>query len=528
MPAESVCKDFLKIFGGRGGESAGEENDHTYGHAGDNLSSVGSGDADSVLPNGISAEALSKLKYGAWMGNYFSKGLRGLCWRVMIGKLSYDGPQSWKTEIQTRASKYESYKKTMLPDMNRVAANHDPLTGAASGAGDWAQYYKVPSLFPPSSLLCPHSAKDLELISFIKGDLERLYMNGVADEYFKTDRRQALLLNVLFIWAQFHPQTSYRQGMHEIAAPLLLVLEEERREWSQECDLSTLPAASRALVEGLSPFSAVLCGGPDEAAGDATLEAETYWLFDRIMADLEPLYSPVTGADEQPAIVHFCTKIQEHMLRGLDPPLCRHLEENFIQAQLYGMRWSRLLLGREFELTEASLLKIWDYMFACIFDAELSLRSGAVKSGGAQPNSLAHTSLKKQHSSQRDAKTVSQGHSSAAQSKPSAAPSSSHNPPSSVPGDPLSGALFTRPEEAAQDPDEEKEESHLLTRDSDDTDDDDILWTTSSAVIKTSSRFGPSSPLLDALSDFMLAMLLHVRRQILLPRLTPPIRSATS
>lgn len=57
-----------------------------------------------------------------------------------------------------------------------------------------------------------------------------------------------------------------------------------------------------------------------------------------------------------------------------------------------------------------------------------------------------------------------------------------------------------------------EENTHLIQNnesDSDDTD-DDILWTTSSAVVKTSSRFGPSSPLLDALSDFMLAMLLHV------------------
>jgi hypothetical protein len=335
-------------------------------------------------------------------------------------------------------------------------------------------------------------------------------MNGVADDYFKTDRRQAMLLNVLFLWAQFHPQTSYRQGMHEIAAPLLLVLEEERAEWGQECDLSTLSPSSRALVEGLAAFSKVLCGGPE---GDATLEAETYWLFDRIMADLEPLYSPVTGADEQPAIVHFCTKIQEHMLRGLDPPLCRHLEENFIQAQLYGMRWSRLLLGREFELTEASLLKIWDYMFACIFDAELSLRSGAVKNAGGNSGSLVQSSLKKQHSSQRDLKIVPQGQGGSSVSQSSATTSSS-------PADPLSGALFTRPEEAGQDLDDEQEGSHLLTRDgrdSDDTDDDDILWTTSSAVIKTSSRFGPSSPLLDALSDFMLAMLLHVSGKSSLP-----------
>lgn len=301
-------------------------------------------------------------------------------------------------------------------------------------------------------------------------------MNGVADEYFKTEKRQAMLLNILFIWAHLHPQTSYRQGMHEIVAPFLYVLEQEREEWTQNSESFNVPLPTQSLYLELCEFSKILCGHEDSK--EAAIEAQTYWLFDRIMIDLEPLYSPVTGADEQPAIVHFCTKIQEHMLRGLDPPLCRHLEENFIQAQLYGMRWSRLLLGREFELTETSLLRIWDYMFACIFDAELSLRIGSHGKGST------HAILGNQLPKEKQTRMPLQ---------------SSENRPQ--PSDPLSGALF-----------EDQEKSHLLHegRDSDDTDDDDIVWTTSSAVIKSSSRFGPSSPLLDALSDFMLAMLLHV------------------
>lgn len=54
----------------------------------------------------------------------------------------------------------------------------------------------------------------------------------------------------------------------------------------------------------------------------------------------------------------------EHLLRHLDPQLCSHLEDNYVQAQLYGMRWSRLLLGREFKMNESGLLRIWDYIFA--------------------------------------------------------------------------------------------------------------------------------------------------------------------
>lgn len=64
----------------------------------------------------------------------------------------------------------------------------------------------------------------------------------------------------------------------------------------------------------------------------------------------------------------FCTI--EHYLRILDPALCHHLEESFIQSQLYGLRWSRLLLGREFTLQNNHMFRLWDFMFASCYDAE--------------------------------------------------------------------------------------------------------------------------------------------------------------
>lgn len=41
-----------------------------------------------------------------------------------------------------------------------------------------------------------------------------------------------------------------------------------------------------------------------------------------------------------------------------------------MQSQLYGLRWSRLMLGREFLVTHEQLFVLWDYMFACSLDAE--------------------------------------------------------------------------------------------------------------------------------------------------------------
>lgn len=54
----------------------------------------------------------------------------------------------------------------------------------------------------------------------------------------------------------------------------------------------------------------------------------------------------------------------------LDPALSQHLEESFVQSQLYGLRWSRLLLGREFPVDHKYLYRLWDFMFACCYDVE--------------------------------------------------------------------------------------------------------------------------------------------------------------
>jgi hypothetical protein len=54
----------------------------------------------------------------------------------------------------------------------------------------------------------------------------------------------------------------------------------------------------------------------------------------------------------------------------LDSELCQHLEECHISAQIYGLRWCRLLLGREFTAENSLLFKLWDFLFACCYEAE--------------------------------------------------------------------------------------------------------------------------------------------------------------
>jgi hypothetical protein len=61
----------------------------------------------------------------------------------------------------------------------------------------------------------------------------------------------------------------------------------------------------------------------------------------------------------------------DRYLRQVDPAFSDHLEEGDIQAQLYGMRWSRLLFGREFPLSHNLSLKLWDYIFGYWLEMDL-------------------------------------------------------------------------------------------------------------------------------------------------------------
>lgn len=271
-----------------------------------------------------------RIQQGGWTGGVFKKSTRALCWRVLLGLLDNSSIQKWPEAFSTLEAEYEALKSRTMPNINTVEA--DPLSSPSrhQPSDKWSHYYK-----------------SLDASAFIKGDLERLYMNGIEDSYFHTAERQAMLLHVLFIWSSVHDNIGYRQGMHEIAGPILFVVEEECQAWEG------IHSSEDTHITALQP----------KLLRKHT-EAHVYWLFDRIMRELEILYDPTATSDGQPAVVHYCTVIQEHLLRAFDPELCTHLEEAYIQAQLYGMRWARLMLGREFSASETQLLRIWDYIFA--------------------------------------------------------------------------------------------------------------------------------------------------------------------
>jgi hypothetical protein len=95
--------------------------------------------------------------------------------------------------------------------------------------------------------------------------------------------------------------------MHEIVGPVLYILERELE--SFQAERAKLSVCTNEMDKEKYSFLKFL-----ESVSEQTLEAHTYWIFEKIMNQLEPLYDPVVRPDGQPQVVHFCTNLQ-----GFDP-----------------------------------------------------------------------------------------------------------------------------------------------------------------------------------------------------------------
>ncbi len=222
----------------------------------------------------------------AWSGGLPSDGLRAICWRVLLGLISASDKCLWEKEMNDMIESYAATKEKVLPSLDKVSV--DPLSSLSAGTTEhsqWSTYYK-----------------NVDLINFIKTDLDRLYITGIPDEYFESPARRDMLLAILLIWSFDHPVISYRQGMHEMAGYVLYIIETEL------ASFNALRATGTPTKLANDPYDLLA------VINEANVEGHTYHLFVRIMNELEPLYDPVSltpkGVENQPFVVQFSTKVQ--------------------------------------------------------------------------------------------------------------------------------------------------------------------------------------------------------------------------
>lgn len=157
--------------------------------------------------------------------------------------------------------------------------------------------------------------------------------------FYHLESTQTLILDILFVWVKLNPDLGgYRQGMHELLAPILHVIDQDAIDRSTVGDA----AADPIMVDMLDSYF---------------IEHDAFALFSCLMDRAKPFYQVSVGAGgplsgEQSAIVEKSKEIHEVALMTVDPELARHLKSIEVLPQIFLM-WVLLptSLDRSHKLT---------------------------------------------------------------------------------------------------------------------------------------------------------------------------------
>ncbi|XP_061838478.1 TBC1 domain family member 5 isoform X1 [Nerophis lumbriciformis] len=294
----------------------------------------------------VSGNYLPRIRQAGISGRLRSSRFRSVCWKLYLEALPEDSSQ-WINKTRELRAQYEKIKEMHITNPRKAAGKQDLVVNnplSQDEGSPWNKFFQ-----------------DKELKGMIKQDVLRTFPEI---RYFQDEDVRSKLTDILFCYARENEQLLYKQGMHELLAPIVFVL---------HCDHQAFLHAS----ETASPSEEMKC-----LLDPQYLEHDAYALFSQLMETAEPWFSCYErevrrGKEEMlssipfarpqdlgpsVAIVTKVNRIQDQLVKKHDVELHMHLNRLEIAPQIYGIRWVRLLFGREFPLQD--LLVVWDALFA--------------------------------------------------------------------------------------------------------------------------------------------------------------------
>ncbi|MCD9561543.1 hypothetical protein HAX54_020709 [Datura stramonium] len=302
--------------------------------------------------------------------------LRGVQWRIDLGILPSSPDPSIHDLRHVTADfrrRYASLRRQLLIDPHVKDGSNYPdivMDNPLSQNPDsmWSRFFR-----------------NAELERMVDQDLSRLYPEHGS--YFQTPGCQAMLRRILLLWCLRHPEFGYRQGMHELLAPLLYVLQADIEQLSEVRNLYEDHFADK--FDGFtfhendftykfdfqkfseseedenrserSPLKITSLNELDPKIQHIVLLSDAYGTevaMAQFFSHL-PYGTPHTGF---PPVIEASAALY-HLLSLIDSSVHSHLVELGVEPQYFALRWLRVLFGREFALED--LLIIWDEIFAC-------------------------------------------------------------------------------------------------------------------------------------------------------------------
>ncbi|XP_062229470.1 uncharacterized protein LOC133927169 isoform X2 [Phragmites australis] len=236
-------------------------------------------------------------------------------------------------------------------------------------------------------------------------DLSRLYPE--LGDFFQTSTCQSMLGRVLLVWSLRYPEFGYRQGMHELLAPLLYVLHADVQHFKQvrsfheelfgddfdgqnfpdrlklnRIDRKSNVEGSTAKIRNLDDLDSdtrdlFLINDAYGAEGELGIilsekfmEHDAYCMFENLMNGAQGVVaitdfyslSPAPESSTGLTPIREASSAIYHLLASVDSSLHSHLVELGVEPQYFALRWLRVLFGREFSLD--NLLFVWDEIFS--------------------------------------------------------------------------------------------------------------------------------------------------------------------
>jgi TBC1 domain family protein 5 len=140
--------------------------------------------------------------------------------------------------------------------------------------------------------------------------------------FFREPSTQKKLLDILFIYSKLNPDTGYRQGMHELLAPIL---------WVVDCDAVDPQSLHQgARGEEMENEEMML-----DILDAAFVEHDAFNLFCAVMQTTKAFYE--VGDSKTSPLVGRSRRIHEELLATVDPELEHHLGSIEILPQIYLM-----------------------------------------------------------------------------------------------------------------------------------------------------------------------------------------------
>ncbi|XP_050235574.1 GTPase-activating protein GYP1 [Mercurialis annua] len=186
-----------------------------------------------------------------------------------------------------------------------------------------AQFYDIPDT--------ERSDDEINMLRQISVDCPRTVPDVT---FFQQEQVQKSLERILYTWAIRHPASGYVQGINDLATPFLVVFLSEHLQGN----------INKWSITDLSQDKI------------SNIEADCYGCLSKLLDGMQDHYTFA-----QPGIQRLVFKLKE-LVRRIDEPVSRHMEEQGLEFLQFAFRWFNCLLIREIPFHLVT--RLWDTYLA--------------------------------------------------------------------------------------------------------------------------------------------------------------------